>query len=61
MRRFAIGILAVAALLGALATPAGAEDWGKGEGGGGYRCESTMNQSHNLVGVGVGLACNTIL
>lgn len=56
MRRFAIGILAVAALLGALATPAGAEDWGKGGDGGGYHCSGEM--SHNLVGVGI--SCSPI-
>ncbi|KNB54124.1 hypothetical protein [Streptomyces caatingaensis] len=54
-RRFAIGVLAVAALLGALATPAGAEDWGKG-GGGGESC--ITNQAHNLVGVA--LTCSPI-
>ncbi|MBH1937630.1 hypothetical protein I5Q34_25735 [Streptomyces sp. AV19] len=53
MRRFAFGLLAVAAMIGALATPAGADDWGSGGpggGGGGQGRSCTSEMSHNLVG-----------
>ncbi|MEK2473053.1 hypothetical protein [Streptomyces noursei] len=56
MRRIAVTFLGAFAFLGILAAPANADDHLISI----YSCESSMNQSHNLVGVGVGVACSPI-